>query len=399
MMCTRVGMVLAASFARSPSVFADLASSSAEEVSFAAVSSEQLLVSQTVPSWCQYVPTPFQSAVCRGNTSSSCTCSSSCLQTMVESWRSNPDCCGCRAPQNMPAPVSSRSGHAAASVPAWCQYVPAPFQSVACRGSNASGCTCSSFCQETPVESWANNPECCACSESQNASAPSGRASGHASAGVPAWCHYVPAPFQSVACRGSNASGCTCSSFCQDTPVESWPNNPECCACSALQNSSAPSRGKPGHSGNSVPAWCQYVPAPFQSVACRGSNASGCTCSTFCQDTPVESWANIPECCACRPLRDTAVGSGKASAFLAPQQLTTKAAVPSWCQFVPTQFQGAACRGSSASGCTCASFCEDTPAESWANNPECCGCQGSKSAPSAGTGSGPGSMVATRSGN
>jgi len=126
-----------------------------------------------------------------------------------------------------------------------------------------------------------------------------------------------------------------------------------------------------------VPSWCHYVPTEFQGVACRGSSASGCTCSSFCKDTSADSWSNNPECCACQASQSAPVAAGgadKVTAFMAPQQLIAKA-VPSWCQHVPTEFQGAACRGSRASGCTCSSFCKDRSADSWSNNPECCACQ------------------------
>merc|ERR1712060_93050 len=54
-------------------------------------------------------------------------------------------------------------------------------------------------------------------------------------------------------------------------------------------------------------------------------------------------------------------------------------AMPAWCQYVPAGLRGTACRGSSASGCTCAAFCSSTPSSSWSNNPECCGCGAAKS--------------------
>merc|ERR1712137_592944 len=97
---------------------------------------------------------------------------------------------------------------------------------------------------------------------------------------VPAWCHFVPAEFQSVACRGSNASGCTCQDFCKDTPSSSWPNNPECCSCNAEEasratpSSSAKVAAALAQKTESMPAWCHFVPAEFQRVACHGSNAS-----------------------------------------------------------------------------------------------------------------------------
>jgi len=47
--------------------------------------------------------------------------------------------------------------------------------------------------------------------------------------------------------------------------------------------------------GQAVPAWCQYVPASFQGVACRGSS-TGCSCESFCNE---QKDANNPECCGC----------------------------------------------------------------------------------------------------
>merc|ERR1719229_2018204 len=141
---------------------------------------------------------------------------------------------------------------------------------------------------------------------------------------------------------------------------------------------------------SAAPSWCQFVPAQFQSAACRGSNAAGCACSNFCKDTPAESWSNNPECCGCQASQSGTASandagstgtaqpgtgaSGRMAAFLGSANLTASAS-PSWCQFVPAQFQSAACRGSIAAGCACSNFCKDTPAESWSNNPECCGCQ------------------------
>merc|ERR1740121_2352212 len=48
---------------------------------------------------------------------------------------------------------------------------------------------------------------------------------------------------QSAACRGSKASGCTCSSFCSQTPAISWSSNPECCGCSASTSGAGALRG------------------------------------------------------------------------------------------------------------------------------------------------------------
>jgi len=280
------------------------------------------------------------------------------------------------------------------AVPAWCHYVPAEYRSVACRGSSGAGCTCRAFCQDTPSVSWSNNPECCGCGAEhpalENASSAAstggkGFSDGSAAKAVPAWCQFVPAEYQSVACRGSSGVGCTCQGFCVDTPPASWSNNPECCACTASRSTHANTTAADPATASvvaeqlaamTVPAWCHFVPAQFQSAACRGSSGSGCTCKSFCESTARGSWSNNPECCGCSaPLTDVAStgSSGKAAAFLAPQQLSLKA-VPAWCHFVPAEFQGVACRGSSGAGCTCKGFCQSTPRGSWSNNPECCGC-------------------------
>merc|ERR1712060_535259 len=71
--------------------------------------------------------------------------------------------------------------------------------------------------------------------------------------------------------------------------------------------------------------------------------------------------------------------SGQDATLLASAKMTQRA-VPSWCQFVPAEFQSAACRGSSAAGCTCSNVCKDIPAGSWSDNPECCGCDASQMA-------------------
>ena len=73
--------------------------------------------------------------------------------------------------------------------------------------------------------------------------------------------------------------------------------------------------------------------------------------------------------CGCDALQiasAAAVSSDRAA--LPSEQLALKA-VPSWCQYVPAEYRPVACRGSSPSGCICASFCKDTAADSWSNNP------------------------------
>merc|ERR1711948_98047 len=59
---------------------------------------------------------------------------------------------------------------------------------------------------------------------------PSGNATQNGT--VPAWCQFVPTPFQSVACRGSGP-GCQYKDWCSSTSVASREWNPECCGCSA----------------------------------------------------------------------------------------------------------------------------------------------------------------------
>merc|ERR1711972_358630 len=62
------------------------------------------------------------------------------------------------------------------------------------------------------------------------------------------------------------------------------------------ENSTSPVPEAPAAAaGQSVPAWCQYVPVPFQGVACRGSSA-GCSCQSFCNG---HKDVNNPECCGC----------------------------------------------------------------------------------------------------
>merc|ERR1719401_2533738 len=115
--------------------------------------------------------------------------------------------------------------------------------------------------------------------------------------------------------------------------------------------------------GQAVPAWCQYVPVSFQGAACRGSS-SGCSCQSFCND---KKDANNPECCGCV---DTAEGAQQSASPTPASQMymlrgsptnqgqenrshtegnvlaaVAAQSVPSWCQYVPVSFQGAACRG------------------------------------------------------
>merc|ERR1712217_804101 len=167
------------------------------------------------------------------------------------------------------------------------QYVPVSFQGVACRGSSA-GCSCQSFCNG---HKDMNNPECCGCRDGgklatraedpQDFNSTENRTTSFHTLGValaaaagqfvPAWCQYVPVSFQGVACRGSSA-GCSCQSLCNGHKDV---NNPECCGCgdggadlssTEKDTTSSHTSGQvlSAASGQSVPAWCQYVPESFQ---------------------------------------------------------------------------------------------------------------------------------------
>merc|ERR1712113_533515 len=209
----------------------------------------------------------------------------------------------------------------ALSVPAWCQYVLAGEQSEACRGSDAKGCTCDGSCAQVPANSWMWNPQCCGCSVTKTAKIASNTAHNAGSIetqnvsttwspvamAAPAWCQYVPNGQKSVACRGSSASGCTCESFCAQVPGNTWQWNPECCGCgkgaslkaAAEMLSLVQDSAEPKVKVLSVPAWCQYVPAGEKSVACRGSDAKGCTCEGLCAQVPANTWMWNPQCCGC----------------------------------------------------------------------------------------------------
>merc|ERR1711972_1248642 len=128
--------------------------------------------------------------------------------------------------------------------------------------------------------------------------------------------------------------------------------------------------------GQSVPAWCRYVPVSFQGAACRGSSA-GCSCESFCNG---HKDANNPECCGCgeggaaapqqhgaapasqmhmlrgnlasrvEELQDLSSTENRTTSFHTLGVALAAAAgqsVPAWCRYVPVSVQGAACRGSS----------------------------------------------------
>merc|ERR1719215_164175 len=211
----------------------------------------------SVPAWCQYVPAGVLSLACNGSDGQGCTCDRSCAEILANSWMWNPQCCGCsgeKATKTDPDMVknsNSSKNHTndqvlnpvALAVPAWCEYVPASEKSVACRGSSASGCTCGNSCAQVPGNTWQWNPECCGCGRGAGAKAAADMASlvedssdaTVQALSVPAWCQYVPAGEQSLACRGSDGQGCTCDGSCAEIPANSWMWNPHCCGCSGVQ--------------------------------------------------------------------------------------------------------------------------------------------------------------------
>jgi hypothetical protein len=160
--------------------------------------------------------------------------------------------CGvCRSPTetpDMPRGNATQNG----TVPAWCQFVPTPFQSVACRGSGP-GCQCKDWCSSTSVASREWNPECCGCS-----------------ADLP----FSPGSGDGGRCADEDAQ---CSAWAQAGQCSANPDYMQqncrfaCGLCrSPTETPDTPAR----HSTQQgrVPAWCQFVPTPFQSMACGGSN-------------------------------------------------------------------------------------------------------------------------------
>merc|ERR1712186_157048 len=159
---------------------------------------------------------------------------------------------------------SAPAAAAGQPVPAWCRYVPVSFQGVACRGSSA-GCSCQSLCNG---HKDVNNPECCGCRDG-GAAAPQ---------------QHVAAPAsQTYMLRGNLASRV-------EEPQDLRSTENRTTSFHALGVALAAATGQ------SAPAWCQYVPASFQGVACRGS-AAGCSCQSFCNG---HKDGNNPECCGCR---------------------------------------------------------------------------------------------------
>mmetsp|Transcript_143310 Transcript_143310/g.457978 ORF Transcript_143310/g.457978 Transcript_143310/m.457978 type:complete len:466 (-) Transcript_143310:325-1722(-) len=221
------------------------------------------------PSWCGWIPKAVQGGSCAENANGS-------------------------ASSGDYAQAATGSSEVSGDVPAWCRWVPDAFKKDACRGSSL-GCTCSSWCADTPSASQKWVPECCGCGTGSgtnssvnhtrsDGSSNSGRSSGE---GVPAWCRYVPTSLQNDACL-IGGKGCRCRDWCDATPSRSQRWNPECCGCAAA----AP--GNESHSqdgedagpagtvdGQRLPAWCRWVPDAFKKDACRGSS-EGCTCSDWC---------------------------------------------------------------------------------------------------------------------
>lgn len=76
----------------------------------------------------------------------------------------------------------------------------------------------------------------------------------------------------------------------------------------------------------------------------------------------------------CEPGDDTC--SMNALQFMARKAQSETNDVPSWCQYVPDQYQQTGCRGTSSSGCTCDDACKQIPSNTWSYNPQCCGCAG-----------------------
>merc|ERR1712187_704897 len=128
----------------------------------------------------------------------------------VETRRWNPDCCGCG--ENTPVQALVDLSAAQEPLPAWCQYVPQEFRTMACQG-NGRSCKCEETCNSTSVESRRWNPECCGCAESAPVQALVDL-SAAAQGPVPAWCQYVPQQYRTVACHG-NGRSCTCKETCR----------------------------------------------------------------------------------------------------------------------------------------------------------------------------------------
>mmetsp|Transcript_531 Transcript_531/g.1255 ORF Transcript_531/g.1255 Transcript_531/m.1255 type:complete len:158 (-) Transcript_531:82-555(-) len=120
------------------------------------------------------------------------------------------------------------------------------------------------------------------------------------------------------------------------------------------------------------PYWCQYVPAAYQRDACIS-----CTCADSCHHDVqnASSWKWMPECCACQKPDQHEKHFANLAAMTTVQEVTkgvSSLAVPSWCKYVPSPYQGDACMS-----CACSSSCYsgDFDVASWKWNPDCCACQ------------------------
>jgi len=206
----------------------------------------------SVSSWCQYVPDPFKSFACRGG--------------------------GATSSDHPTQPPRSQDGTQNGTVPSWCKFVPTTFQSVACHGSGR-GCRCADWCSSTSTESRRWNPECCGCSEDMQP--PSGaEVCVDQAAQCGAWakagqCSANP-EYMHQHCK--LACG-----LCEAPTPAAWGDS---------------SRDQNSTQNGTVPAWCQFIPTNFQSVACHGSGR-GCQCADRCSGSSTESQRWNPECCGC----------------------------------------------------------------------------------------------------
>jgi hypothetical protein len=186
------------------------------------IGNEFVQMSAQVPSWCQFVPDTFKGVACTG------------------------------ARVSTPEPEDAQtSGNATqnGTVPAWCQFVPTPFQSVACRGSG-SGCQCKDWCSSTSVASREWNPECCGCSADLPFSPGSGQCTD-----------------EDVQCSAWAQAG-----QCSTNPDYMQQNCRFSCGLCRSPTETPDTPARHSTQQGRVPAWCQFVPTPFQSVACGGSN-------------------------------------------------------------------------------------------------------------------------------
>mmetsp|Transcript_48351 Transcript_48351/g.121796 ORF Transcript_48351/g.121796 Transcript_48351/m.121796 type:complete len:316 (+) Transcript_48351:48-995(+) len=226
------------------------------------------------------------------------------------------------------------------TVPLWCRLVPNEHQGVACQSTTLE-CKCSEWCNAMLPESQQLNPECCGCTRGSQIHVPPDQ-DGTQNGTAPAWCQFIPVDYESEACHGSS-SHCKCSDWCSTTPLWSQSWSPECCGC----------RG-------SHPR--QFPPSLPHDVEARNSTAPGCNCSDWCSSSPLLSWQWNPECCGCEDGSPPPSYNG-----------TQQGMLPTWCQFVPSDYKTEACHGTSP-GCKCSEWCSATPLVSRQWNPECCGC-------------------------